>query len=139
MFRDWIARQPKTPAEKGKDDAVRYVTIVFVMVNGEARARPVQTGISDQERIEILEGSGPEDDVIVGPFRVLDEMEEGQPVKLEEPKKTGKERPSHPRPEKASGVAEPTRADCPASAVASQTRPPDGTSAGAMRPAKEQP
>ena len=57
------------------------------MVNGEARARPVKTGISDQERIEILEGVGPEDDVIVGPFRVLDEMEEGQPVKLEEVKK----------------------------------------------------
>jgi HlyD family secretion protein len=87
LFRDWVARQPKTPAEKGKDESVRYVTIVFVMVNGEARARPVKTGISDQERIEILEGIGPEDDVIVGPFRVLDEMEEGQPVKLEEVKK----------------------------------------------------
>ncbi len=60
------------------------MTVVFVMVNGEARARPVKTGISDQERIEILEGLGPDDEVIVGPFRVLDEMEEGQPVKLEE-------------------------------------------------------
>jgi HlyD family secretion protein len=87
LFRDWIARQPKTPAEKGKDESVRYVTIVFVMLNGEAHARPVKTGISDQERIEILEGVGSADDVIVGPFRVLDEMVEGQPVKLEEVKK----------------------------------------------------
>ena len=87
MFRDWVARQPKTPAEKGKDEMVRYVTVVFVMENGEAHARPVQTGISDQERIEILDGLGPQDAVIVGPFRVLDEMVEGQPVKLEELKK----------------------------------------------------
>jgi HlyD family secretion protein len=87
-FRDWIARQPLTPAEKGKDEATRYVTVVFVMVNGEAHARPVKTGISDQDRIEILEGLGSDDEVIVGPFRVLDEMVEGQPVKLEVPKKT---------------------------------------------------
>ncbi len=91
-LRDWVARQPKTPAEKGKDEAMRYVTIVFVMLNGEAHVRPVKTGISDQERIEVLEGVGLEDDVIVGPFRVLDEMEEGQPVKLEEVKKD-KEQP----------------------------------------------
>jgi HlyD family secretion protein len=87
LFRDWVARQPKTPSEKGKDEMVRYVTAVFVMEDGEARARPVQTGISDQERLEILDGLGPEDTVIIGPFRVLDEMVEGQPVKLEEPKK----------------------------------------------------
>jgi HlyD family secretion protein len=86
LFREWVAKQPKTPSEKGKDDAVRYVTIVFVMENGTARARPVQTGISDQERIEILAGVTPEDEVIVGPFRTLDEMKDGQPVKLEEPK-----------------------------------------------------
>ncbi|MHB8969602.1 MAG: efflux RND transporter periplasmic adaptor subunit [Pirellulaceae bacterium] len=87
MFRDWVARQPKTPSEKGKDELVRYVTAVFVMEDGEAHARPVQTGISDQERIEILDGLGLEDTVIIGPFRALDEMVEGQPVKLEEPKK----------------------------------------------------
>jgi hypothetical protein len=46
----------------------------------------VQTGISDQERIEIRSGVGPEDEIIVGPFRTLDEMSDGQPVKPEEPK-----------------------------------------------------
>ena len=112
LFRDWIARQPKTPAEKGKDESVRYVTIVFVMVNGEAHARPVKTGISDQERIEILEGVGPEDDVIVGPFRVLDEMVEGQPVKLEVVKKEAakKEASQSSEPEKeAAGKDQPPR------------------------------
>lgn len=98
-FRDWVARQPKTPAEKGKDDASRYVTVVFLMVNGEAHARPVRTGISDQDRIEILDGLAPDDEVIVGPFRVLDEMEEGQPVKLEVPKKPAPEPGAKPAAE----------------------------------------
>jgi HlyD family secretion protein len=87
LFREWVAKQPKTPSERGKDDAVRYVKVVFVMENGQAHARPVGTGISDQERIEILAGIDSKATVIVGPFRTLDEMEEGQPVKLEEPKK----------------------------------------------------
>jgi HlyD family secretion protein len=90
-FREWVERQPKTPGEKGKELAVRYVTVVFVMEDGEARARPVETGISDEERIEILSGVGPDDQVIVGPFRTLDEMVEGQPVKPEEP---GRNKPS---------------------------------------------
>ena len=46
--------------------------IVFVMEDGVARARPVETGISDQERIEILAGIDADCDVIVGPFRELD-------------------------------------------------------------------
>ncbi|MHB8864883.1 MAG: efflux RND transporter periplasmic adaptor subunit [Pirellulaceae bacterium] len=121
LFRDWVRKQPKTPAEKGKDEMLRYVTVVFVMENGAAHARPVQTGISDQERIEILQGLGPEDNVIVGPFRVLDEMVEGQPVKLEELKKeasaqdspslTETERAATSRPEPApaeSGKRKPT-------------------------------
>jgi HlyD family secretion protein len=84
LFRDWLASQPVTPAEKGKDLAIRYVKVVFVMEDGIAHARPVATGISDQDRIEIRDGLKPEDTVIVGPFRALDEMEDGQPVKLEE-------------------------------------------------------
>lgn len=83
--RDWLASQPKTPSEKGKDDAARYLKVVFLMQGGKAEARPVETGISDQERIEILRGIDPEATVIVGPFRVLDEMTEGQPVELEKP------------------------------------------------------
>jgi HlyD family secretion protein len=131
LFRDWVARQPKTPSEKGKDDSVRYVTIVFVMVNGEARARPVKTGISDQERIEILEGIGPEDDVIVGPFRVLDEMEEAQPVKLEEPKKEGKK----PGARRDASPAKAAREDASQEEQAQQDVRPSQTDA----PAKELP
>jgi HlyD family secretion protein len=81
-LRDWMHRQPETPAEKGKDVGLRYVKVVFVLENGVARARPVQTGISDPDRIEITAGVTPDNQVIVGPFRALDEMVDGQPVKV---------------------------------------------------------
>ena len=53
---------------------------MFVADNGLARARPVETGLSDERRVEILSGLKPEDRVIVGPFRALDELKDGDPV-----------------------------------------------------------
>jgi HlyD family secretion protein len=87
LFKDWIARQPKMPTSKKRAGQTQYVKVVFVVENGEARARPVETGISDPLRIEILSGVDPDDQVIVGPFRTLDEMQEQQPVEKEEPEK----------------------------------------------------
>ncbi len=105
LFRNWLAKQPVTPAEKGKDLATRYVKVVYIMEDQMAQARPVETGISDQERIEILDGLAPDAMVIVGPFRSLDEMEEGQPVSLEQPKQEATQKPaaepSRDRAEKA--------------------------------------
>ncbi|MBM4091393.1 MAG: efflux RND transporter periplasmic adaptor subunit [Planctomycetes bacterium] len=83
LFRDWVASQPETPSEKGKDESVRYVKVVFVVKDGKAVVRPVKTGISDAERIEIESGLDADDTVIAGPFRALDELEDGQPVRLE--------------------------------------------------------
>ncbi len=85
LFRDWLAKQPLTATEKGKDPRTRYIKAVFVLDHGVARARPVETGISDLERIEIKSGIGPDDTVIVGPFRALDEMTDGQPVVVKKP------------------------------------------------------
>jgi HlyD family secretion protein len=78
--RAWSKRHGRTPGEKAKDAETRYVKIVFVEDNGVARARPVETGISDEYRIEILSGLGPNERVIVGPFRALDLLKDGDPV-----------------------------------------------------------
>ncbi len=94
LFHDWIASQPATPAEKGRDVETRYVKVVFIMRDGIARAQPVETGISDPEFIEILAGVSLQDKIIYGPFRALDEMTDGQPVKLAEPKKRSGSAPS---------------------------------------------
>ena len=90
LFSDWLDAHPPTPAEKGKDRSMRFLKVAFVKQDGVARAKPVETGISDQQRIAILAGLTEEDDVIIGPFRTLDEMQDGQPVKLEEPKEKAK-------------------------------------------------
>jgi len=75
----WSQAQ-KSYGEKAKDAETRYVKIVFVLEKGVARARPVETGISDEQRVEILSGLKPTDRVIVGPFRALDELKDGNPV-----------------------------------------------------------
>lgn len=76
----WSERNARSPGDKAQEAELRYVKIVFVVENGIARARPVETGLSDERRIEILSGLGLEDRVVVAPFRALDELKDGSPV-----------------------------------------------------------
>ena len=78
--RAWSKLNNRSLGEKAKDIDARYVKIVFVVEDGVARARPVETGISDERRIEILHGLEPTDKVITAPFRALDELKDGNPV-----------------------------------------------------------
>jgi HlyD family secretion protein len=78
--RSWAERNARTPGEKAAEAGLRYVKLVFAVENGLARARPVDTGLSDERRVEILSGLAPDDRVIVGPFRALDELKDGDPV-----------------------------------------------------------
>ncbi|QEH37221.1 Macrolide export protein MacA [Aquisphaera giovannonii] len=78
--RSWAERNARSPGEKARDAELRYVKLVFVLDGGVARARPVETGLSDERRVEILSGLEPEDRVIVGPFRALDELKDGAAV-----------------------------------------------------------
>jgi HlyD family secretion protein len=80
--RHWSDRHAKLPGEKARDAEARYVKLVFVLEGGVARAKPVETGISDERRVEILWGLNPDDKVITGPFRALDELKDGSPVIL---------------------------------------------------------
>lgn len=78
--RSWAERNARSPGEKAREAELRYVKIVFVADHGFARARPVETGLSDERRVEILSGLKPDDRVIVGPFRALDELKDGHAV-----------------------------------------------------------
>ncbi len=62
---------------------------VFVVRDGRARFVRVTTGIADQQNIEIVSGLQPEDVVIVGPFRTLRELEDGNKVEIEPEGKGG--------------------------------------------------
>ena len=79
-IRQWAARNARSPGEKSREAELRYVKLVFVAEGSLARARPVETGLSDEQRVEILSGLEAEDRVIVGPFRALDELKDGDPI-----------------------------------------------------------
>ncbi len=88
----WDKHNSRSLGEKAQEVDARYVKIVFVVENGVARARPVETGIGDDKRVEIISGLEKTDKVIVAPFRALDELKDGNPVT---PAKAGAEgRPS---------------------------------------------
>jgi HlyD family secretion protein len=78
--RAWCERNAYSPGDRSHEGEARYVKVAFVLDRGVARARPVETGMSDVRRVQILSGLEPEDRVIVGPFRVLDELKDGQPA-----------------------------------------------------------
>ncbi|MGQ9574407.1 MAG: efflux RND transporter periplasmic adaptor subunit [Thermoguttaceae bacterium] len=84
LFRQWSEREPRLPGETKRQSESRYLKIVFVVEADIVRARPVQTGLSDERRVEIVSGLTPDELVVVGPFRVLDELEDGQPVRVVE-------------------------------------------------------
>jgi HlyD family secretion protein len=88
-IRQWAEQHAvSAPNEKARDAEARYIKIVFVNEGGIARARPVETGISDEQRIEILAGLKESDSVIVGPFRALDELKDGDAVVLQTEEET---------------------------------------------------
>lgn len=79
--REWAARNRRSPGEKAQEAELRYIKLVFVLDGETARARPVETGLSDERRAEVLSGLRSTDRVIVGPFRALDELKDGFTVK----------------------------------------------------------
>jgi HlyD family secretion protein len=78
--RAWAEKNARSPGEKAQEAELRYIKIVFVDDHGVARARPVETGLSDERRVEILSGLHSSDRLIVGPFRALDELKDGSTV-----------------------------------------------------------
>lgn len=78
--RRWAEGHARSPGEKATEAEARYITIVFVVEGGVAHARPVEIGLSDERRVEILSGLRPDEKVIVGPFRALDELKDGDTV-----------------------------------------------------------
>ena len=79
-IREWSERSSRVPGEKGIDPEARYLPIVFIEEDGRAFARPVEIGLSDEKRVEIRSGLKAEDRVIVGPFRTLDALRDGDRV-----------------------------------------------------------
>jgi HlyD family secretion protein len=57
--------------------------VVFVVKEGKARQRPVETGINDDRYIQILSGLQGDEEVITGPFRAVSRLlQDGSPVRI---------------------------------------------------------
>ncbi len=55
---------------------------IFIVDNGRSKFLPVTTGISDDLHIAILDSLSEDTDVIVGPFRILRDLEDSTKVKI---------------------------------------------------------
>ena len=66
------------------DRSRRTVTVVFVIKDGKAVCTPVRIGPSSLSETIVAEGIDPEDHVIVGPYKAIEKLEDGDSVRTEE-------------------------------------------------------
>ncbi|MBN2384229.1 efflux RND transporter periplasmic adaptor subunit [bacterium] len=74
------ADQPEPQSESTKKEDIKGV---FLVKAGKAHFCEVETGISDQQNIEIASGLQEQDEVIIGNFRTLRTLKHGDAVKVE--------------------------------------------------------
>lgn len=55
---------------------------VFVIRDGTARFQEVELGITGREYFEVVSGVSPGDSVVAGPFRAIQELEDGAPIRV---------------------------------------------------------
>ncbi len=64
-------------------DESAYIKAVFVIDDNQVRLRPIETGVSDERRVEVVSGLEVGDRLVIGPFRALDTLEDGAAVRSE--------------------------------------------------------
>lgn len=80
----------RPPAPGGPSGAPRAEEEgVFVLEGGRARFRPLKTGLMGDLTVEVLSGLDGGEAVIVGPFKALRELQDGQPAHPEKRRKEG--------------------------------------------------
>jgi HlyD family secretion protein len=73
-----------------RQNVAEYIRLVFCIADGKVHPRLVQTGINDIARVEITDGLALADEVVVGPYRSLDQLKDGSAVKrIEKPATAG--------------------------------------------------
>ena len=68
----------------------QYIKVLYVMDKEVAKVRLIEPGIADTKRVELTEGIGLDDTVIVGPYRSLDQLKDGKKVALSDKDKKPK-------------------------------------------------
>lgn len=73
-------------AASEKRRQAEFIKVVFCKQRGEASVRLLETGISDETSVEVVRGVAPDEQVITGPFRSLDQLKDKAAVKVMEEK-----------------------------------------------------
>jgi len=70
---DQLGAEPAAEGEEPRftPDSEGFVEIVWVVADGRAQARQVKTGIQSDAHIEIADGLGDEDQVVIGNYRAI--------------------------------------------------------------------
>jgi HlyD family secretion protein len=82
-----VKRKLNEEGEEVKGSAAKGIEesdIVYVIEDGEASALVVETGISDELYVEIIDGLAEGQEVITGPYRTLKNLKAGEAVAAEE-------------------------------------------------------
>lgn len=87
-----VVERPAKAEAEGTEDAEaasgsQEIKVVYVVEQGKAVERPVETGISDATRVEILSGVKAGESVVTGPYRTLRDLEADTAVRIEAPPK----------------------------------------------------
>ena len=62
----------------------QYIDVLYVMEDGVAKVRLVDGGIADTRRLEVRSNVEMDDQIIIGPYRSLDQLKHGKEVALAE-------------------------------------------------------
>ncbi len=110
------AKEPKDgapPAPEPGGTAAKKATrepmqkVVFVVEDGKARVRRVETGLASENDIELVSGVKEGEVIVEGPYKLLSrELADGKPVKTEKPEKEKEKDKAGP---KVSGDAKPKK------------------------------
>lgn len=73
---------------EAQQSMAEYIRLVFCVEGERARPRLVQIGINDVLRVQVTDGLTPDDLVVTGPYRSLDQLEDGARVKRDEEQST---------------------------------------------------
>lgn len=79
-----VVERPRLGPDGEPERDGEEVPVVFAIEEGEARQRPVETGISDETHVEIVGGLEAGAEVIAGPYRTLRDLDHGDSVHVEE-------------------------------------------------------
>jgi len=78
-----IASTTNVSSGSADKDKKKEIEGVFVVKAGRAVFLPVQTGIADQQNIEIISGIQDKDEVITGSYRILRTLKDGEKIKID--------------------------------------------------------